>query len=33
MSIQRPAPGNRAPGWQQEHAHRYMETGGKDGHI
>ncbi|HYB71566.1 MAG TPA: nitroreductase family deazaflavin-dependent oxidoreductase [Candidatus Bathyarchaeia archaeon] len=28
----RPA-GNRPPGWQQEHARRYIETGGRDGHI
>ena len=26
-------PGGRQPGWQQEHARRYMETGGRDGHI
>ncbi len=28
----RPASG-RPPGWQQEHARRYVESGGKDGHI
>ena len=26
-------PGGRPPGWQQEHARRYIETGGRDGHI
>ena len=29
----RPASGSRPPGWQQEHARRYVESGGKDGHI
>ncbi|HET9926423.1 MAG TPA: nitroreductase family deazaflavin-dependent oxidoreductase [Methylomirabilota bacterium] len=29
----RPGPGSRPPGWQQEHARRYIETGGKDGHV
>ena len=24
---------SRPPGWQQEHAKRYIATGGKDGHI
>ena len=33
MATSRPAPGARQPGWQQEHARRYMESGGKDGHI
>ena len=28
-----PTPGARPPGWQQAHARRYIETGGKDGHI
>jgi deazaflavin-dependent oxidoreductase (nitroreductase family) len=32
MSTPRPAP-NRPPGWQQEHMRRYLETGGRDGHI
>jgi deazaflavin-dependent oxidoreductase (nitroreductase family) len=26
-------PGERPPGWQQEHARRYLATGGQDGHI
>ena len=26
------APGNRAPGWQAEHAQRYLATNGADGH-
>jgi len=26
-------PKSRPPGWQQEHARRYRESGGKDGHI
>src|SRR5215470_6924155 len=26
-------PRSRPPGWQQEHARRYRESGGKDGHI
>lgn len=25
--------GNRAPGWQAEHARRYLATNGEDGHI
>ena len=29
----RPASGSRPPGWQQEHARRYVESSGKDGHI
>ena len=29
----RPSSGGRPPGWQQEHARRYLETGGQDGHI
>lgn len=33
MSTPRPASGSRPPGWQQEHARRYIETGGKDGHV
>lgn len=33
MSTPRPGPGGRPPGWQQEHARRYRETGGQDGHI
>ena len=33
MTTARPAPGGRPPGWQQEHARRYMESGGRDGHI
>ncbi len=32
MSTPRPAP-NRPAGWQQEHMRRYLETGGRDGHI
>ncbi|HSL51942.1 MAG TPA: nitroreductase/quinone reductase family protein, partial [Candidatus Deferrimicrobiaceae bacterium] len=32
MTTPRPASGSRPPGWQQEHARRYIETGGKDGH-
>jgi len=27
------APRSRPPGWQQEHARRYLATGGTDGHI
>lgn len=27
------APRSRPPGWQQEHARRYIATGGQDGHI
>jgi len=33
MATPRPGPGGRPPGWQQEHARRYIETGGRDGHI
>ena len=33
MSTVRPGPGGRPPGWQQEHARRYIESGGRDGHI
>jgi len=33
MATARPGPGARPPGWQQEHARRYIETGGRDGHI
>ncbi len=33
MSTPRPASGSRPPGWQQEHARRYIATGGQDGHI
>jgi deazaflavin-dependent oxidoreductase (nitroreductase family) len=33
MSTPRPAPSSRPPGWQQEHARRYLATGGRDGHI
>ena len=33
MTTPRPAAGNRPPGWQQEHARRYIETGGRAGHI
>ena len=33
MTTPRPAPGGRPPGWQQAHARRYMESGGRDGHI
>src|SRR5215470_3643475 len=33
MTTARPTPGNRPPGWQQAHARRYIESGGKDGHI
>jgi len=29
----RPASGSRPPGWQQEHARRYLESAGRDGHI
>ncbi|HZP38677.1 MAG TPA: nitroreductase family deazaflavin-dependent oxidoreductase [Methylomirabilota bacterium] len=32
MSTPRPS-GSRPPGWQQEHARRYLATGGQDGHI
>ena len=32
MSTVRPGPGRRPPGWQQAHAKRYLETGGRDGH-
>jgi deazaflavin-dependent oxidoreductase (nitroreductase family) len=33
MPTARPGPGGRPPGWQQAHARRYIETGGRDGHI
>lgn len=33
MSTPRPAPSSRPSGWQQEHARRYLATGGQDGHI
>ena len=33
MKTARPGPGGRPPGWQREHARRYLETGGQDGHI
>ena len=33
MSTTRPGPTSRPPGWQQEHARRYIESGGTDGHI
>ena len=33
MTTPQPAAGSRPPGWQQEHAKRYIATGGKDGHI
>jgi len=33
MATARPGPGGRPPGWQQAHARRYIETGGRDGHI
>jgi deazaflavin-dependent oxidoreductase (nitroreductase family) len=33
MSTPRPASGSRPPGWQQEHARRYLESGGQDGHV
>lgn len=26
-------PGGRAPGWQQAHMRRYLESGGRDGHL
>ena len=29
----RPTPSSRPPGWQQEHARRYLASGGQDGHI
>ena len=32
MATARPGPGGRPPGWQQAHAKRYLETGGRDGH-
>jgi deazaflavin-dependent oxidoreductase (nitroreductase family) len=32
MSTPRPS-GSRPPGWQQEHARRYLASGGQDGHI
>ena len=33
MTTARPGPGGRPPGWQQEHARRYRESGGQDGHM
>lgn len=33
MTTTPPGPGGRPPGWQKEHAHRYLATGGQDGHI
>ena len=33
MATTRPGPGGRPPGWQQEHARRYIATGGQDGHL
>jgi deazaflavin-dependent oxidoreductase (nitroreductase family) len=33
MATARPGSGGRPPGWQREHARRYLETGGQDGHI
>ena len=33
MSTARPGAGGRPPGWQQEHARRYLASGGQDGHI
>jgi hypothetical protein len=33
MATARAGPGNGPPGWQQAHAKRYIETGGRDGHI
>jgi len=33
MTTARPGPGGRPPGWPQEHARRYLATGGGDGHI
>ena len=33
MTTARPGPGGRPLGWQQEHARRYIESGGRDGHI
>ena len=33
MSTPSPASGSRPPGWQQEHARRYVASGGQDGHI
>ena len=33
MATARPGPGSRLPGWQREHARRYLESGGRDGHI
>src|SRR5512132_944172 len=33
MTTPRPAAGGRPPGWQQEHARRYIATDGRDGHI
>jgi deazaflavin-dependent oxidoreductase (nitroreductase family) len=33
MATARPGPGGRPPGWQKAHMQRYIETGGRDGHI
>jgi len=33
MTMARPGPESRPPGWQQAHARRYIETDGRDGHI
>jgi deazaflavin-dependent oxidoreductase (nitroreductase family) len=33
MATARPGPGGRPPGWQKAHMQRYLETGGRDGHI
>jgi deazaflavin-dependent oxidoreductase (nitroreductase family) len=33
MATVRPGPGGRPPGWQKAHMQRYLETGGRDGHI
>jgi deazaflavin-dependent oxidoreductase (nitroreductase family) len=33
MTTPQSAPGSRPPGWQREHARRYLATGGRDGHI
>ncbi len=33
MATTRPGAGGRPTGWQQEHARRYIATGGQDGHI
>jgi deazaflavin-dependent oxidoreductase (nitroreductase family) len=33
MTTAPPGSGERPPGWQQEHARRYLATSGQDGHI